>query len=162
MGDREKNHRSRSVLILSDHRPLNRAHAELLKLHGYRPLTAITYTDAVRILRDEPPETEIQAMIAASKIHGWHHLEGEEQPPELTANNDTWQIDNIREVFDLVINRQENRPLLFIAESLIETGCYQLNEAALGELGIDYHTYDANRLQLLPDLLSEADDHDTS
>ncbi|MFO7947561.1 MAG: hypothetical protein R6V19_12190 [Armatimonadota bacterium] len=157
MGDTEQNNRSRSILILSDHKPLNRAHAELLKLHGYRPLTAITYTDAVRLLRDEPPETEIQAIIVASKIHGWHHLEGEQQPPELTANTDTWQIDNIRHVVKLVTGRQETTPILLIAESLIETGCYQLTEEALAETELDYHTYNANRLELLPKRLSELD-----
>lgn len=144
-----------AVLVLSDHRPLNRAHAEFLRLHGYEPITAITYTDAVRLMEQRSPEQSIFAVVVASKIHGWHHLEGEPQPPELDADRDRWQLDNIREVYELVAGSQQNPPMVLIAESLIETGWYQITEEALSEMDFTYDTYNASHLNTLVEALED-------
>mgnify|MGYP006305540865 CR=1 FL=1 len=143
------------VLVLSDHPPLNRAHAEFLRLHGYEPLTAITYTDAVRLMEKMPDEQSIYAIVVASKVHGWHHLEGEEQPEELEADETSWQLDNIREVYDLVAANQGAPPVLLIAESLIETGWYQTSEEALEEMGLPYRVYEATHLNTLAETLEK-------
>lgn len=146
---------SRPVLVLSDHKPLNRAHAEFLRLHGYAPLTAITYTDAVRLVQEEYPESPIYAVVVASRVHGWHHLEGEKPPPELQGDRERWQLDNIRRVYELVAGNQEDPPRLLIAESLIETGWYDITEDALAEVGLEYTTYSATHLNTLADVLDD-------
>jgi hypothetical protein len=146
----------RIVLILSDHPPLNRAHAEFLRLHGYQPLTAVTYTDAVRLMEQTDAEKNVYAVVVASKIHGWHHLEGEAQPPELAASADSWQLDNIREVYELVADGQDQPPLLLITRSLIETGWYQITEEALAQMDLPYRTYSASHLNTLAEALEDA------
>jgi len=133
-----------TVLVLSDYRPLNRAHAEFLWSHGYSVITAITYSDAVRIVGSESGKVEIDAVVIASKVHGWHHREAEEPPEEIPEDSDSWQLENIKYVFDLVKRRQRKCPLLFVAQDLIETGWYQITIAGLEELGLVCRTYKAS------------------
>ena len=144
-----------TVLVLSDYRPLNRAHAEFLWSHGYSVITAITYSDAVRIVGSESGKVEIDAVVVASKVHGWHHREAEEPPEEIPEDSDSWQLDNIKYVFDLVKRRQRKCPLLFVARDLIETGCYQITMAGLEELGLVCRTYKASEPHTLINGLSE-------
>ena len=144
-----------TVLVLSDYRPLNRAHAEFLWSHGYSVITAITYSDAVRIVGGESAKVEIDAVVIASKVHGWHHREAEEPPEEIPEDSDSWQLGNIKYVFDLVKRRQRKCPLLLIAQDLIQTGWYQITIAGLEELGIPYRTYKAIDLHTLINGLSE-------
>ena len=133
-----------TVLVLSDYRALNRAHAEFLWSHGYSVITAITYSDAVRIVGSESGQVEIDAVVIASKVHGWHHREAEEPPEEIPEDSDSWQLDNIKYVFDLVKRRQRKCPLLFIARDLIETGWYQITIEGMEELGLACRTYKAS------------------
>ena len=144
-----------TVLVLSDYRALNRAHAEFLWSHGYSVITAITYSDAVRIVKGASVKVEIDAVVVASKVHGWHHREAEEPPEEIPEDSDLWQLDNIKHVFDLVKRRQRKCPLLFVAQDLIETGWYQITIAGLEELGLVCRTYKASEPHTLINGLSE-------
>jgi len=144
-----------TLLVLSDHRPLNRAHVEFLRLHGFSAIAAITYTDVVRILSSEAGKVEIRAIVVASKIHGWHHLEGEKRPVEIPANSEVWQMDNIKRVLDVVAQNQQKCPLLFIAHDLIETEWYQITVGGLNELGLEYQIYQAGDLRTVVAALGE-------
>ncbi len=87
-----------TVLVLSDYRTLNRAHAEFLWSHGYSVITAITYSDAVGIVGSESGNAEIDAVVIASKVHGWHHREAEE-PPDRIRSRPAWAIRNMSRSF---------------------------------------------------------------
>lgn len=144
-----------TVLVLSDYRMLNKAHAEFLLSHGYSVITAVTYSDAVRIVGSESGKLEIDAVVIASRVHGWHHQEAEEPPEDTPGDRDSWQLDNIRRVLDLVKRRQRESPLLFIAQDLTETGWYEIAAAGLEELGIAYRHYNVFDLDTLINGLSE-------
>lgn len=144
-----------TLLVLSDYKPLNMAHVAFLGLHGYRTLAAITYTDAVRMLSGEAGTTEICAIVVASKVHGWHHLEGETRPAEIPAKSESWQMENIKHIYDLVARNQHRPPLLFVAHDLIETGWYHITADGLEELGLQYQVYQSGDLATVTAALGE-------
>ena len=154
-GRRNADEAEPTLLVLSDYRPLNRAHVEFLKLHGYRALDAITYTDAVRMLSGGAGTTEIRAIVIASKVHGWHHLEGETRPAEIPAQSGSWQMDNIKHIHDLVARNQHRPPLLFVADDLLERGWYHITVDGLEELGLQYQVYQSEDLATVIAALGE-------
>lgn len=134
------------MLVLSDYRTLNRAHVEFLRLHGYSAIAAITYTDAMKVLADAPGDLQICAIVVASKVHGWHHREGEQQPSGIPAAVESWQMDNVKGIFDLVVRHQQTPPLLFVAHDLIETDWYHVTAEGLTALGLEYQVYHSGDL----------------
>jgi hypothetical protein len=141
------------VLIVSDYRPLNLGHAATLCLHGYAVYTAVTCTDVPRIFTKYAPGN-IDLLVFASLVHGWHHGEGERRPAGMTPTTDAdWQTRNMRAVLDLVCERQEHPPLILVAVELMTYGWYKITAETLAEAGLGYHTYSASDPHAIVDLL---------
>ena len=141
------------VLIVSDYRPLNLGHASTLCMHGYAVYTAVTCTDVPRIF-EQYDVGDVDPIVFASLVHGWHHGEGERRPPEICPTTDPqWQTRNMRAVVDLVTARQESPPLVLIAVELMTYGWYAITADALAEAGLEYRTYPANDPHAIVDML---------
>lgn len=132
------------VLVVSDYRPLNLGHAFTLCMHGYAVYTAVTCTDVPRIF-ESYTVGDVDAVVFASLVHGWHHGEGERRPADTPAATDPqWQTRNMRAVVDLVCERQARPPRVLIAVELMTFGWYTITADALAEAGLEYQTYPAN------------------
>lgn len=129
------------VLVVSDHRALNLGHATTLCRHGYAVYTAVTCTDVPRVFA-KYDVGQVDLVVFASLVHGWHHLEGEERPGEIPAVSDReWQTRNMRAVIDMVCARQEVSPRALIAVELMAYGWYAITAEALERAGVQYATY---------------------
>lgn len=132
------------VLVVSDHRPLNLGHAAILCAHGYAVYTAVTCTDVARMFETYQPG-DLDLIVFASLVHGWHHLEGERRPGTIPKTTDAeWQTRNMRAIIDMVSQRQERAPAVVIAAELMEYGWYSITAEALEAAGVQYHTYSAS------------------
>lgn len=132
------------VLIVSDYRPLNLGHASVLCLEGLAVYTAVTCTDVPRLF-ERYSVGDLDLIVFASLVHGWHHREGEGRPEDIPLDTDAdWQIRNMKAVLDLVCGRQANPPRVVIAEELMTYGWYHITVEALAEAGLDYQTYSAS------------------
>lgn len=133
-----------SILVVSDHRPLNLLHADALCAHGYAVYTAITCTDVPRLLERFGVQ-RVDAVAFASLVHGWHHREGEECPGgEATATAAQWQTRNIGDVVTRIRRLQVIAPRVLVAEELIRYGFYDVGADALAAAGIEYAIYSAS------------------
>ncbi|MEN6346494.1 MAG: hypothetical protein ABFE16_14435 [Armatimonadia bacterium] len=131
------------LLVVSDHRSLNVGHAYCLCSAGYAVYTAVTCTDVPRVL-ERFCVGPIDAIVFASKVHGWHHREAERRPESIPQeSDDEWQTRNLKEVIAIVCARQANRPTVIIAEELLTPGWYDTTQEALAAAGIEYQTYSA-------------------
>lgn len=141
------------VLVVSDHRPLNLGHAATLCTHGYAVYTAVTCTDVPRLF--EACEVgEVDLIVFASIVHGWHHLEGEERPENAPQKTDPdWQVKNLRAVIDMVSERQERPPRALVAVELMAFGWYAITAEALEEAGIAYGTYSVSNPRAILEFL---------
>ncbi len=140
------------LLIVSDYRPLNLGHAAVLCLEGFVVYTVVTCTDVPR-LYERYSVTDLDLIVFASLVHGWHHQEGEKRPPGISPDTDfCWQVRNMQAVIDLVNTRQPARPQIIIAEELMTYGWYQITSEALLAAGIEYQTYSASAPQTIVQL----------
>ncbi len=129
------------VLVVSDYRLLNVAHATALRTAGYRVYTAVTCTDVPRVFETfEVPHVDL--LVFASLVHGWHHLEAEARPEEMPSSSDEqWQTRNILRVVEIVSARQGDRPKIIVATDLIKHDCYDVTADALTAVGLKFETY---------------------
>lgn len=131
------------VLVVSDYRSLNIAHAAALCKAGYAVYTAVTCTDVPRVY-ESFDVGQIELIAFASLVHGWHHEEAEERPRGLPMESDTeWQTRNILQVVELVRRRQQAPPKVLVATDLVDYECYSVSKSALEQGGIEIQTYSA-------------------
>ena len=131
------------VLVVSDYRLLNLGHATFLSMAGYAVYTAVTCTDVPRVFK-RFHVGDIDLVVFASLVHGWHHEEAEGRPegmPEATDRE--WHTRNLRQVLDLIAARQQTPPRVLVATDLLNYRCYDITPEALAAAGIEYHTYSA-------------------
>ena len=129
------------ILVVSDHRPLNRGHAATLCLQGYAVYTAVTCTEVSGIF-GRHLVGDLEVVVFASLVHGWHHQEGERRPASMPPMTDAeWQVRNMGVVIDTVCGRQEEPPSVLIAVELMTYGWYRITADALAAAGIVYQTY---------------------
>ena len=141
------------ILVVSDYRPLNLGHAATLCMEGYAVYTAVTCTDVPRVF-ERYTVGDVDLVVFASLVHGWHHREGERRPTGIPqATDPEWQTRNMREVIDIVCQRQESRPRVLIAVELITFGWYRITADVLEEAGVEYQTYSASDPYAIADLL---------
>jgi hypothetical protein len=132
------------VLVVSDYRPLNLGHATALCREGYAVYTAVTCTDVPRIF-ERYTVGDVDLVVFASLVHGWHHREGEGRPAGIPLTTDPeWQTRNMREVIDIVCGRQESPPRVLIAVELMAFGWYRITADGLEAAGVEYQTYSAS------------------
>lgn len=142
------------ILVVSDYRPLNLAHASALCRAGFAVYTTVTCTDVARVFEQFAVDT-VDLIAFASVVHGWHHQREEDRPDELPhATDDQWQVRNMRHVIDLVSARQAKAPVVSVASDLLVYKWYEVNAASLAAAGIDYQIYSASRPHELIGLLS--------
>ena len=131
------------VLVISDYRPLNLAHAAAVCAAGYAVYTAVTCTDVPRIY-ERFAVGHIDLIAFASLVHGWHHDEAEERPLEMPAHTDVkWQIRNMLQVVETVSLRQHTGPKVLVATDLMSYDYYSISRDALEAAGVDINTYSA-------------------
>jgi hypothetical protein len=141
------------ILIVSDYRRLNLGHAAVLCSHGYAVYTAVTCTDVPRIF-ERYTIFDVDLVVFASLVHGWHHREGEARPGSIPTETDPeWQIRNMKEVIDIVCGRQGRPPQVLIAVELMTCGWYEITADALAAAGVEYQTYPANDPHAIVDFL---------
>jgi len=141
------------VLIVSDHRPLNLGHAVTLCKEGYAVYTAVTCTDVPRIF-ERYAVGDVDAIVFASLVHGWHHLEGEGRPGGIPPTTDPeWQTRNMKAVIDIVCGRQGTPPRALIAVELMALEWYRITADALAAVGVEYQTYSASDPHAIVDFL---------
>lgn len=143
-----------AILVLSNRRNLNLFHAKLFFRWDYKVITAVAYTDVVKLLQDFPDK--INVIVIASLVLGWHANEGEERPEEIPQGEDNWQARNIRRVIDLVKGRQEEEPSIFVAEDLIKNRYFEITREGLEQEEISSKTYRASDPKTLIDQLEQA------
>ena len=132
------------ILVVSDYRPLNLGHAFTLCTHGYAVYTAVTCTDVPQIF-ERYAVGDVNLVVFASLVHGWHHGEGERRPESIPpATDPEWQIRNMRAVIDIVCGRQGSPPRVLIAVELMTFGWYRITADALEKAGVEYQTYPAS------------------
>lgn len=133
------------MLVISDHRPLNLGHAATLSVNGCAVYTAVTCTDVPRVF-EKFDVGEVDVIVFASLVHGWHHAEGETRPGSMPRTTDPdWQIRNMKAVIDIVRARQERKPTVVIASELLAYGWYSISPEALENAAVEYHTYSVSR-----------------
>jgi len=131
------------ILVVSDYRLLNLGHASALSLAGYAVYTAVTCTDVPRVF-EQFEVGDVDLIVFASVVHGWHHEEAERRPEDIPAATDNqWQTRNIRQVIDTVAARQQTPPGILVATDLLDYSCYDISADALADAGIEYQTYSA-------------------
>jgi len=141
------------ILVVSDYRPLNLGHAASLCLQGYAVYTAVTCTDVPRVF-EKFRVGEVDLVVFASLVHGWHHRDAERRPASIPEQTDRqWQTRNIRQVIDTVCNRQHKAPKVLVAADLMTHGWYDVTADALTAAGIQYQTYSAGNPQAIADFL---------
>jgi len=132
------------VLVISDYRPLNLGHAAAVSLAGYAVYTAVTCTDVPRVF-EQFTVGDVDLIVFASLVHGWHHREAEPRPESMPEQTDhDWQTRNIREVIDVVGSRQGRPPKVLVAIDLMTSDCYDVTADALSAAGVEYQTYSAS------------------
>jgi hypothetical protein len=130
-----------SVLVISDYRPLNLGHAAALVKEGYAVYTAVTCTDVPRVF-ERFGVGQIDLVVFASLVHGWHHREAEERPPEIPeASDGDWQTRNIIEALNSIDQRQGHRPPALIATELMDYGWYPITAEGLVAAGVEFQPY---------------------
>ena len=143
-----------SILVVSDYRLLNLGHATALCRTGYSVYTAITCSDVPRVF-ERFEVSEIDMVVFASLVHGWHHQEAEERPANIPPKTDVkWHTRNFAQVVETIVSRQDTPPKVLIANDLITHDCYDINEDALAVAGIEYETYSASNPQSLTEFLT--------
>lgn len=144
-----------TILVVSDYRLLNLGHASALCRAGYSVYTAITCSDVPRVF-ERFEVGDIDMVVFASLVHGWHHQEAEERPANIPPKTDVkWHTRNFAQVVETVASRQNLPPRVLIADDLIVHDCYDINEDALAADGIEYETYSASNPQSVTDFLSK-------
>ena len=132
------------VLVVSDYRPINLGHAAALCMKGYAVYTAVTCTDVPRVF-EEFIVGDVDLVVFASLVHGWHHQEAEGRPESIPQTTDPeWQTRNIRQVIDTISARQETPPKVLVAMDLMTYGWYDITADGLEAVGVEYHTYSAS------------------
>ena len=132
------------VLVVSDNRLINLSHAAALSAAGYAVYTAVTCTDVPRVF-ERFSTGNVDLIVFASLVHGWHHLEAERRPDDIPAETDArWQMRNIVQVVDAVCSRQDRPPRVLVATDLISHDCYNISRDALNAAGVDVNTYSAS------------------
>lgn len=133
-----------TVLVVSDYRSLNLGHAAAVSLAGYAVYTAVTCTDVPRVF-EQFAVGDVDLIVFASLVHGWHHREAEPRPESMPEQTDhDWQTRNIREVIDVVGGRQGRPPKVLVAIDLMTSDCYDVTADALSAAGVEYQTYSAS------------------
>ena len=141
------------ILVVSDYRPLNLGHAAALCAGGYAVYTAVTCTDVPRIF-ERYTVGDVDLVVFASLVHGWHHREGEIRPGSIPEATDLeWQVRNMSEVIDIVSGRQGSPPGVLIAVELMTFGWYTITAEALEAAGVEYQTYSAKDPHSILDFL---------
>lgn len=131
------------VLVVSDYKLLNLGHASALRKAGYVVYTAVTCTDVPRIY-GLYSVGEIDLIVFASLVHGWHHQEAEARPEEMPSATDMqWHTRNIVQVVETVSSRQPSPPRVLVATDLIEYDCYRVSGDDLALAGVRFETYSA-------------------
>lgn len=139
------------ILVISDYRPLNRLHSDLLNMEGYAVYTAETCTDVPRVF-EAYQVSHVDLVVFASLVHGWHEHEG--RPSALPQETDPqWQVRNMKAVVDLVSSRQATPPRVLIADELMAFDWYGVTPDALASVGLQYATYPVSEPQALAELL---------
>jgi len=142
------------ILVVSDYRLLNLAHAGALCAAGYVVYTAVTCTDVPRVF-ELFAVGAVDLIAFASLVHGWHHQEQEGRPETIPATTDeAWQTRNIREVIDAVCARQQTPPRVLVAVDLLTYPWYDISADTLAAAGIEYQTYSASTPHSILDFLS--------
>lgn len=132
------------IMVVSDYRLLNLAHAGTLCAAGYAVYTAVTCTDVPRVF-ELYVVGHVDLVAFASLVHGWHHEENEGRPTDIPPATDaTWQVRNIRQVIDTICARQDAPPTVLIAVDLLSYSWYDISAEALAAAGIEYQTYSAS------------------
>jgi hypothetical protein len=137
------------ILVISDSRLLNHMHGVVLSAEGYVVVTGITLTDCLTIVHRQRT-TQINLVLIASKVHGWHGRHGEEKPKKegLISPDENWENGNIATLVDQIAKKQGKKPHVLIAYDLIHSPWYKTTASGLRELGLalneDYHTYFAS------------------
>ena len=139
--------------MVSDYRTLNLLHADALSAEGYAVYTATTCTDVPQVFERFAVD-ELDGVVFASLVHGWHHREGEERPEGIPeTSDDEWHTRNIREVVESIRGRQERAPRVLVAAELMRYDFYQVTAEALTAAGIEWHPYPAGDPHSIVDLL---------
>ena len=132
------------VLVVSDYRLLNLAHATAIRAAGYAVYTAVTCTDVPRVF-ETYAVGHINLVAFASLVHGWHHQEAEERPENIPQGTDEqWHTRNILKVFEMIKARQESPPKVLVATDLIDHDCYAISTETLEAAGLEFDTYSAS------------------
>ncbi len=143
-----------TILVVSDYRLLNLGHATALCRTGYSVYTAITCSDVPRVF-DRFEVGDIDMVVFASLVHGWHHQEAEERPANIPPKTDVkWHTRNFAQVVESIRSRQQSSPKVMIAHDLITHDCYDINDDALAAAGIEYEIYSASNPQSLTGFLT--------
>ncbi|MBM3498637.1 MAG: hypothetical protein FJX74_08180 [Armatimonadetes bacterium] len=136
-----------TILVISDYRPLNLGHAAALVRRGYAVYTAVTCTDVPRVF-ERFDVGQVDLVVFASLVHGWHHREAEARPagiPEATDGD--WQTRNMVQALEAIGGRQGTCPRALIALELMEYGWYKITAETLAAAGIDFQTYSVSNPQ---------------
>ena len=130
--------------MVSDHRPLNLAHADALCIEGYAVYTAVTCTDVPRVF-ERFKVGHVELIVFASLVHGWHHREAERRPETISETTDgEWQTRNIAEVIEIVRGRQTSAPRVLVAAELMDYSFYEVTAEALAAAGLECRVYPSN------------------
>lgn len=131
------------ILVVSDYRLLNLGHAATLSRAGYAVYTAVTCTDVPRIF-EQFTVGDVDVVVFASLVHGWHHAEAEARPDTIPETTDReWHVRNLKQVVDTIRGRQTTPPRVLVATDLLQHNCYQISAEALQAAGIEYDSYAA-------------------
>lgn len=142
------------ILVVSDYRLLNLAHAGALCAAGYAVYTAVTCTDVPRVF-ELYVVGHVDLVAFASLVHGWHHEEDERRPHDIPKATDaTWQVRNIKQVIDAICARQKTPPAVLVAVDLLSYSWYDISAEALVAAGIEYQTYSASSPHAILSFLS--------
>lgn len=143
-----------NVLLLSSNRRLNWTNGEFLSRLGYESVTGITVRDLEEVIL--PQYDGAFDMLALNPpVHVEHH-EVEDfvrNRMELMESNRNgvdykpgWRLENLKKVYQLVSERQETNPLVFISSASLKDG-YQpdITEKGLHDIGIkEFYTFCAS------------------
>ena len=144
-----------AILVVSDYRLLNLGHASALCRAGYSVYTAVTCSDVPRVF-ERFSVGDIDLVVFASLVHGWHHREAEKRPADIPPGTDMmWHTRNVAQVVETVRSRQDPPPKVLIASDLLMYDHYDVSEDALSAAGIEYETYSASNPLSVTGLLTD-------
>jgi hypothetical protein len=128
-------------------------YAAILCPHGYAVYTAVTCTDVATVC-ERYEVGDVDLVVFASVVHGWHDQEEERRPAGTPQASDAeWQVRNLRAVIDTVCKRQASPTRVLIAAELMTFGWYKITAEALEAAGVEYQTYSASHPDAIVDIL---------